>query len=126
MKSRFKGKNFGQGRGYLFESLVTVSLIMIFILVIITGFLSHQRLNLIIESVKSGIRPDRKLILVKEINNNITEAENSVKSFSLTRSSEHLVRFYELTEHTGRQFEELEGILLKNTTKDRRLEAVSF
>lgn len=79
------------GRGNIFEVLVSVSLLMVFVMVIITGILSHQRLNHIIDTVKSGIRPDRKLILVKEINNNLSEAENSVKSFSLTPSGDYMV-----------------------------------
>ncbi|MCU0370349.1 MAG: response regulator [Bacteroidales bacterium] len=114
MTRKINTENERQGKNYLFEILVSVSLIIIFILVVITGLLSHHRLNLIIDKVKSGIHPDRKLILVKEIHNNITEAENNVKSFSLTRNSDYLVRFYELTENTGRKFEELDKLTASN------------
>ena len=111
MKTRFKyGKN-KPGSSNLSEALVSVSLLMVFILVIITGILSYQRLNYITDTVKRGIRPDRKLILVKEINNNLSEAENSVKSFSLTRSEDYIVRFYELTENTGQKFDELRTLV---------------
>jgi len=114
MKRKLNIGDYRQRKKYLFESLVSVSLLIIFILVVITGILSHHRLNLIIDKVKSGADPNRKLILVKEINNNITEAENNVKSFSLTRNSEYLVRFYELTENTGRKFEELDEFISAN------------
>jgi len=114
MKRKLNIGDYRQRKKYLFESLVSVSLLIIFILVVITGILSHHRLNLIIDKVKSGVDPNRKLILVKEINNNITEAENNVKSFSLTRNGEYLVRFYELTENTGRKFEELDEFISVN------------
>jgi signal transduction histidine kinase/DNA-binding response OmpR family regulator len=107
MKNGLKNKKVRQGKISFLEVLVSVLLLIVFVLVVITGVLSHQRLNYIIDTVKTAIRPDRKLILVKEINNNLTEAENSVKSFSLTRSSDYLVRFYELTENTGLKFDEL-------------------
>jgi signal transduction histidine kinase/ActR/RegA family two-component response regulator len=112
MNNQLNSQKSRQGKSNTYEILVSVSLLTVFILVVITGLLSHQRLNYIIETVKSGIRPDRKLILVKEINNNLTEAENSVKSFSLTRSGDYLVRFYELTENTGQKFEELDELVL--------------
>jgi signal transduction histidine kinase/CheY-like chemotaxis protein/HPt (histidine-containing phosphotransfer) domain-containing protein len=111
MKIRQKRERLNPGKRNVFESLVTASLLVVFILVIIGGILSYNRLNQITQTVNNSVRPDRVLILVKEINNNLSEAENSVKSFSLTRSQDYIVRFYELTENTGEKFDELENLV---------------
>ncbi|GEM_PF-683780 len=89
------------------EILVTIALFLVFLLVIATGVLSYIRLDQIIQTVNSAIRPDQQLILVKEIYNDLSEAENSVKSYSLTRNKEELDRFYNLVNTTGERFDEL-------------------
>ncbi|MFO7614047.1 MAG: ATP-binding protein, partial [Bacteroidales bacterium] len=95
------------GKFSLFEWLVAASLINILILVIVTGIFFYSRLDGIIDTVKSGIRPDRKLILVKEIMNDLSEAENHVKSYSLTHEESYMVSFYEITSLTGEKIEAL-------------------
>ncbi len=109
-KSPNTGEN-SRGDNYLSETLVSVSLFLVFLLVVITGILSYQKLNHIADTVKNGIRPDRKLILVKEIYNDLSEAENSVKSYSLTRNGDDMVRFYEITETTGDKVDELKNLV---------------
>ncbi|MBW6460728.1 MAG: response regulator [Bacteroidales bacterium] len=102
-----KHKGNSSGKPGLFEWLVAASLIIVLILVIVTGIYTYSRLNGIIDTVKSGIRPDRKLILVKEIMNDLSEAENHVKSYSLTNEESYMVSFYEITSLTGEKVEEL-------------------
>ncbi len=92
---------------YRFESLMTLSLLLAFILVIVTGVLSFVRLNNIIFSVNNSIRPDRRLELVKEIYSNLIQAENNVKTYTLTRDEEDMTRFYEIAEITGEKMDEL-------------------
>jgi hypothetical protein len=101
---------------FTFEIIVSVALVLVFVLVIITGILSFLRLDQIIFTVSSGIRPDRKLILVKEIFNNLTEAENSVKSYTLMKNPEDMSRFYTIAEETGNQFAELEQYVVQGDT----------
>jgi signal transduction histidine kinase/DNA-binding response OmpR family regulator len=90
-----------------FESLMTLSLLLAFVLVIATGVLSFVRLNNIIYSVNNSIRPDRRLALVNEIYSNLIQAENNVKTYTLTRDAEDMTRFYEIAETTGGKMDEL-------------------
>ena len=99
------------GDSHLYETIVSVTLFLVFILVIITGVLSFIRLDHIINTINNGSRPDQKLLLVKEIYGNLSEAESSVKSYSLTKSDHYLSRFYELTDVTGNQFDELKKLV---------------
>ncbi len=101
---------------HLYEIIVSVTLLLVFILVIVTGVLSYSRLDQIIKTVNKGSRPDRKLWLVKEIYYDLSEAENSVKSYSLTRNEDYLERFYQLTSTTGDRFEDLEKLVSPGDT----------
>jgi signal transduction histidine kinase/DNA-binding response OmpR family regulator len=92
---------------YRFESLVTLLLLLAFLLVVVTGVLSFVRLNNIIYTVNSTIRPDRRLILVKEIYSDLIQAENNVRSYTLTRNEEDMVRFYQIAETTAGKMDEL-------------------
>lgn len=101
---------------HLYEFIVSVALLLVFVLVIITGVMSFIRLDHIINTINKGNRPDRKLLLVKEISGNLSEAESSVKSYSLTKSDNYLSRFYELTDITGNRFDELKQLVSPGDT----------
>lgn len=108
----YKAKQHGKEpkKHYALEVIVAISLFLVFLLVIGTGVLSYIRLDQIIHTVNRGIRPDQKLILVKEIYNDLSEAESSVKSYSLTRNKEDMDRFYTLIGATGDRFEKLKSM----------------
>jgi signal transduction histidine kinase/CheY-like chemotaxis protein/HPt (histidine-containing phosphotransfer) domain-containing protein len=107
-KAKHSGKE--PKKHYALEVIVSITLFLVFLLVIATGVLSYIRLDQIIQTVNKTIRPDQKLILVKEIYNDLSEAENSVKSYSLTRNKEDMDRFYTLIEATGDRFEKLKSM----------------
>ena len=98
----------GKGTGLLaFDRIVAGILLLVFVLVIVTGVVTYIRLNRIVETVSKGIRPDEKLLLVKDIFNNLSDAENSVKSYSLTRNETYLSHFFQMVQETEGDFERL-------------------
>ena len=99
-----------------YEIIVSFTLLLVFVLVIVTGVLSYLRLNHIINTVNKASRPDRKLLLVKEIFNELSEAENSVKSYALNRNEDDLSEFYRLTKVTGDRFDDLKKLVSTGDT----------
>lgn len=59
---------------------------------------SYTQLNRILEKVSEASQPDLRLLAVKGIQSDIQDAENSVKTFSLTRDTNDLRRFSEIAE----------------------------
>jgi signal transduction histidine kinase/DNA-binding response OmpR family regulator len=116
MNARKNNPGENMRESHLYETIVSVTLLLVFVLVIITGVLSFIRLDHIINTINNGSRPDRKLLLVKEIYGNLSEAESSVKSYSLTKSEGYLSEFYELTDVTGNRFEELKKLVSPGDT----------
>ncbi|MCX6234435.1 MAG: response regulator [Bacteroidetes bacterium] len=53
---------------------------------------------------------------MKDIFNDLTEAENSVKSYTLMKNAEDMSRFYSITEVTGSKFDELKQLCVPGDT----------
>ena len=66
-----------------------------------SGLISYQRLSGIIGSIDSDLRPDRRLLISKEILTDISDAENAVKTYSITQEEAYLEAFYVSVNHTG-------------------------
>ena len=69
-------------------------LLVVLGLVIITGIFAYQRFTEIVEGIAENARPDMRLVTAKSLVNDIVSAENSVKSFTLTKDTAHLNYFY--------------------------------
>ena len=101
---------------FTFDKIVAVILLLVFALVIITGVFTYRRLDRIVTTVSTSIRPDEKLLLVKEIFNKLSDAENAVKSYSLTRNEEYLGRFFQTVQETESRFEKLRRLVAGTDT----------
>lgn len=90
-----------------FERIVSVSLLLVFVLVIVTGILSFVMLNGIITTIDDTIRPNRSISMIKDIYNDLMQAENHVKVYNLTNNREDLDRYNSLIGSTGEKIKEL-------------------
>lgn len=95
---------------FSFETRISLLLMLVFILVLITAIFTYRGLNSIVNSVDRELRPDARLLIMKEILNNLADAENSAKSFSLTQNEEYLTEFYLTINRTDEFFAELDSI----------------
>ena len=78
---------------------VQVTLLAIFILVVVlsSGYLVYQSLFQIVNSIhKEAARPDLKLMLVKEIDSELSEVENTVWLYTLSNDKKYLHPYNDL------------------------------
>nr|HPI87021.1 hypothetical protein [Bacteroidales bacterium] len=94
-----------------FERIVTVSLLLAFVLVLVTGILSFVKLNGIISTIDDTIRPNRSINLIKDIYNDLMQAENHVKSYNLTSAPEELDRYNGLINTTAEKVKNLKDLV---------------
>lgn len=73
-----------------FENKVWLILLSVLAFVIVSGFFVYFSLSGIIAEISDEARPDEKVLLMKEILNELTESENNVKSYSLTSEGHYL------------------------------------
>ncbi len=95
---------------FSFEFKVLGLLFLILAIVAVTGILAYQRLNHIVDTISYESRPDAPLIIVKDILNDLSDAENSVKSYSLTKDDNYLALFYEKARQTDEKLDELQQL----------------
>jgi len=69
-------------------------MLVIFLTVGITGLLAYRGFKQIVNSVSAASRPELKLSILKQIISDVSDAENSVKSYRLTRDNKLLTPFY--------------------------------
>jgi serine phosphatase RsbU (regulator of sigma subunit)/CHASE3 domain sensor protein len=82
-----------QRKRFAFENRVWLLLIVILVVVTFSGFFVYQSLSDIVNDIVEEARPDETVILMKEMLYDISDAENSVKSYSLTNEAPYLERF---------------------------------
>lgn len=75
------------------RKLVSIVLAILLILTVIGGF-TYLRLTNIVENVAAASKPDIKIRFLKQIYAELSDAENTVKSFILTRNSNYLTPFF--------------------------------
>src|SRR5687768_1677950 len=82
-----------QQKRFAFENRVWLLLIVILLVVTFSGFFVYRNLSDIVNDIVEEARPDETVILMKEMLYDISDAENSVKSYSLTHEAPYLDRF---------------------------------
>ncbi len=78
-----------------FRNKIIVIMIILLGLVSVIGIYTYQQFSSIVKSISNDANSDSILVTSKSLLNYIGDAENSVKSFSLTKDTIYLERFYE-------------------------------
>jgi len=73
-----------------FENKVWLILLIVLAVVLISGFYVYRSLSGIVNDLTEEARPDETVILMKEVLSDLTDAENNVKSYSLTNEIPYL------------------------------------
>jgi CHASE3 domain sensor protein len=82
------------GKRFSFELKILGIMLIILGLVSIMGIYTYQRFSGIVKTISEETRPDMRLLTAKSLMNDISIAENSVKTFSLTKDTLYLNKFY--------------------------------
>ena len=61
------------------EIQITILTICVAIAVIVSGVLAYQSLTKIVDTIHKAARPDLKLLLIKDIANDLNEVENTIR-----------------------------------------------
>ncbi|MBI3134583.1 MAG: SpoIIE family protein phosphatase [Bacteroidetes bacterium] len=73
-----------------FENKVWLILLVVLAVVLLSGFFVYRSLSGIVNGLTEEARPDETVILMKEVLYDLTDAENNVKSYSLTNEIPYL------------------------------------
>ncbi len=90
-----------------FQYKILAIMLVIMVLVSITGIYAYKRFSQIVTSISKEARVDMRLITAKALMNDVAEAENSVKSYSLIRDTLYLNKFYKAAERSNEKLSRL-------------------
>ncbi|MEX1192270.1 MAG: ATP-binding protein [Brumimicrobium sp.] len=92
-----------------FQYKIIAIMIVVILLVSLTGIFTYRRFTNIITKVTEESRVDMRLVTAKSLMNEVFEAENNVKTYSLTKDTTYLEKFYESTDRAYLKLERLHG-----------------
>ncbi len=81
-----------------------------------TGLYSYQRLNSIVSTISYHSEPDNRLVIMKDILNDIYRSEISVKSFRLTKDENYLKEFYLSAKNINKRIAHLRKLAIDSDT----------
>lgn len=80
------------------ELQVALLTALIVMAVIFSGFLVYKSLSQIVDSIHREARPDFKLLLIKDIESGLTEVENTVRLYTLTRDEKYFAPYEQVNQ----------------------------
>ncbi|MFV0593557.1 MAG: ATP-binding protein [Draconibacterium sp.] len=84
-------------------------------LLALSGNLVYKSISEIVDSWLNEARPDYKLIMVKDLNTDLGEVENSVKLYSLSQNKTYLETYYDLNNTIESKLIELQHYAVSDT-----------
>jgi len=106
------------------EIPIVILTIAMLALLALSGKQVYNSLSEIVESMLSESRPDNKLILVKEIDAQLNEVENTVKLYSLSESRTYLDNYYTLNNTLESQLTELQNYAVPDSVTQNAIDSL--
>ncbi|MCE3295515.1 MAG: multi-sensor hybrid histidine kinase [Crocinitomicaceae bacterium] len=95
---------------FKYEISSIILLTGIFFLVILTGVYVNRKISTTIEKVNVQAAPDNRLLLMKSLTGTLTEAENNLYSFNLTKDKTYLDDFYKTIRNSEKKLTRLKNM----------------
>ncbi|MGQ0829320.1 MAG: ATP-binding protein [Bacteroidota bacterium] len=109
-----------------FSFKIQLAGIVLAVMVILTaiGVFTYYRLTNIVNNISEATQPDIKLAFLKQIQAEFSDAENSVKSYVLTRDNTYLTPFFNSLSLIDNRIDKLQEYSGENTTQQLIVDSV--
>lgn len=92
------------------ETRVTILSIFMVVAVVISGFFVYRNLTQMVNSIHNRALPDFRLIVIKNINLDLSEIENSIQLYTLTKNKANLEQYENVNKRLKSRLEILSGL----------------
>ncbi len=100
--------------GILIAILISVSV----------GMLAYNSLWSLVTTISDEAQPNRKLMLLKEIQFDLSDAENSVRTYTLTNDPAQLEHYYSSIHNVGEKLEVLRSLSIPHSLQQYRIDSI--
>lgn len=97
-----------------FQLKVISIMIVVITLVGLTGFYAYKQFSEIVINMSNAAKVDMRLVTAKSLINDVYEAENNVKSYSLAKDTTYLDKFYKAAEKAEIKLAQLRDYSIKD------------
>ncbi|MGV3632015.1 MAG: ATP-binding protein [Bacteroidota bacterium] len=111
---------------FKYEISSIILLTGIFFLVILTGSYVNRKITTTIEKVNVQATPDNRLLLMKSLTSVLTEAENNLYSFNLTKDKTYLDDFYKSIRKSEKKLNRLKNISSGDAAFKKHVDTLEF
>ncbi|WP_027419229.1 ATP-binding protein [Crocinitomix catalasitica] len=111
---------------YAFEYKILAIIIVVITLVTMIGFYAYNRFSNIVGQVSEAVRPDINLVTAKDILNDLSDAENNVKSYSLTRDATYINKIDTIKKEVDQKLVQLQALIPAKKFSDFRLDSLKI
>jgi signal transduction histidine kinase/CheY-like chemotaxis protein len=112
-------------RWITFEIKIISGILLAVVIVIAMGILSYRSLTDIVMGIREESRPDLKLSLLKNILSDLSDAESSVKSYSISNDTQYLPSFYQTSSSIDEKMDRLYTLSLEYTFQKPLIDSIS-
>lgn len=110
-----------------FSELKIIGIIFVVLLfVIASGILAYKSLTAIVSSASESAKPDVELVLLKGIFSELSDAENSVRSYSLSKDENYLSPYYQSVSIIDKKISSLYGLAGKNSLSFSLMDSITL
>jgi serine phosphatase RsbU (regulator of sigma subunit)/CHASE3 domain sensor protein len=109
-----------------FENKVIGLLLLVLLFVASSAVLVYLNLRIIINDITEEARPDETLIILKEMMYDISDAENSVKSYGLTKNPDYLDLFDKKTTEVDSKIQQLRELTQENEKHSDYVDSLDY
>lgn len=71
-------------------------MIIAVVLLLITGYLSYRSLSSIVSSIHVESKPEMRLLMIRDITQDLEKAENSIRMYTITRDTQDIQPYYSI------------------------------
>ncbi len=111
---------------FAIEYKITLLILIIVAAIIATGYLSYKNLSHIVYSIHREARPDYKLMRIKQITSDLSDADNSVRLYSLTREPKYLRPYNKIISSADKGIEELLKLQGNDSSQIKNIHAIEL
>ncbi|MBK8883884.1 MAG: CHASE3 domain-containing protein [Bacteroidales bacterium] len=88
---------------------IKVGLLMVMAVIILsaTGYLSYRNISSIVSSIHVDVKPDTRLVSIREISMELEKAENSIRLYTITSDSMDLRPYFKVIWHINEKIQKL-------------------
>lgn len=112
-------------RKFFVEVSIFITIVLSILVVGYSGFLAYRGLITIVGSAKEESNISKKLLLLKEVFSKISDAENNVRSYALTKDDYYLSLFYSSVKSIDDKIDKLTIIAGTDVFELQRIDSLS-